>query len=133
MEERGVTEAKRRMSAIAAEAANQVEDHEAHDDEGSSHVIPEWQVSHRRRGSSIAMDAANLINNKKEVCRKGSIVAADASKVSVGGRWMRMLLVYDPLSRHYVIRSTTFFSRSPPTPHPPHPKMAIVFGTADHH
>ena len=98
MEERGVTEAKRRMSAIAAEAANQVEDHEAHDDEGSSHVIPEWQVSHRRRGSSIAMDAANLINNKKEVCRKGSIVAADASKVSVGGRWMRMLLVYDPVA-----------------------------------
>ncbi|GMH74272.1 hypothetical protein TrRE_jg12864 [Triparma retinervis] len=91
MEEIGVKETKRRMSTIAAEAASKVDDHEAHNDEGSSHVIPVWQESHRRRGSSIAMDAANLINNKKEMKRKGSIVATDASK------------------------------------------MAIVFGTADHH
>lgn len=83
LEEREVKDAKRRMSLLASEAAGKVEDVDAHAEKGSNHVVPEWQEQQRVRGSSVAMDAASMIKDKKEQKRKGSIVASDASKMAI--------------------------------------------------
>ncbi len=76
---------KRRLSLVATEAAAQIDDPDNHDDgcetqKLSPSVVPEWQVDTRRRGSSLAIEAAGLIANKQTVKRRGSAVATEAGK-----------------------------------------------------
>ncbi|GMH91214.1 hypothetical protein TrST_g1740 [Triparma strigata] len=76
---------KQLLGGIVKEAANKIEDRDLHDDgvkvEGG--VVPEWQKEHRRRGSSVALDAASLINAKTDTKRRGSAVAIDATKMAI--------------------------------------------------
>ena len=72
------------MSGVIQQAVSLVDDKDEHDDgEKASGVVPAWQQDHRRRGSSIALDAAVLVTQKGEVKRRGSNVAIDASKMAI--------------------------------------------------
>ncbi|GMH62787.1 hypothetical protein TrLO_g1055 [Triparma laevis f. longispina] len=76
---------KKALGAIVKDAVKKIDDKDKHDDgvkvEGG--VVPEWQKEGRVRGSSVAMDAASLINAKTDTKRRGSAVAIDATKMAI--------------------------------------------------
>ncbi|GMI22308.1 hypothetical protein TeGR_g10951 [Tetraparma gracilis] len=81
-------ENRRRMSLIVAQAAETVENpHDHHDGcpetAKDPAVVPGWQAEGRGRGASVAAEAAELVTNKNEVKRRGSLLAGEAVKQAI--------------------------------------------------
>ena len=76
---------RRRMSVLAAEAAAEVEDPDAHEDNASkSHVVaPAWQEEGRTRGKSVAAEVADLVSFKMNARVRGKSVADEAVKSAI--------------------------------------------------
>jgi hypothetical protein len=88
LEQLEAVDGRRRMSLVAAEAAGNVDDPDAHHDgcpETSKDpiVVPDWQAEGRTRGASVAQEVASHASNKAEVKRRGSMNAMEATKMAV--------------------------------------------------